>query len=209
MKKTILYVVLLCSFFLSKSVPADAVVIVDTGIPPGDGSGGVSLFSTQWLAGEIALNQSYSVNSIEGWIADAGVTPGTLTVILYGDGGNVPDMGNELFSQVINVTAQQFPHADWHGVTGIDLDLLPGEYWVAFEVRPGNTYFGWLPQFPPNPLLNYAANYEFSNGVYLNSYNPIGIRVGAESTVIPEPTTLFLLGPTLLGLALRRKLFSK
>lgn len=202
-KHSYLTIIAFLLILLLKPIEAKAVFIVDTGEPPGDGSGGIALVSDQWGAAEIVLTQPYTVTSMEGWMSDFYENP-TLTLALYGDGGSIPDVTSEIFSQVFTVPPNPFPHAGWHGVSGLNLNLLPGEYWVAFEVRPGDTYSGALPQFPPSPLANYAFTFE---GLYRSTPDTFGVRVDAESVVIPEPSTLLLLTVGVFGLAVRRKLF--
>ena len=63
-------IIVVLLMFLGVSGKAQAVLIVETGLPAHN-FGGLSLTSEQWLAGEIVLGQAYTVNRIEGLISDA------------------------------------------------------------------------------------------------------------------------------------------
>jgi hypothetical protein len=89
MKRLLMICVFSC-MVLPYAVHAD--MIIDTGEPP-DVDGGAVLDSSQWLAGEFTLTEAYTITDVLGWMNCD--TPGDVTVVIYGDGGDVPD-GSEL-----------------------------------------------------------------------------------------------------------------
>jgi hypothetical protein len=191
---------------------AQAVIIIDTGTPS-QNSSGLSLNSQSFLAGEFELAQNYRITDVQGYFFDktfASLTPGSLTLAIYGDEGNIPDIANQLFSQAFTVpNTGSGIGANWYGVSGMAVDLIPGEYWVAFEVRSGNTYNGYMPVTSPNPVpsafFNLSLFTDYRPNPLIN--NDPGFRVFATDVpesgpglLVPEPSTLFFLATGLLGL---------
>jgi hypothetical protein len=190
-------------FFLGifASEPAKAVYVVDTGPGPGPDTAlsGIALGSTEWLAGEIILDQPYTITGVEGWMipADgAGTLP--ITIVMYTDGGEIP--GTEIFSA--NFSIDSSGSVGWYGVSGLVWDITAGSYWVSFEPRqcisPCTPLNDQALVYGPatTPLENYAFN-EVLNGVWLEEDTlGMGIRVSA----IPVPTALWLFVSGLLGL---------
>lgn len=187
---------------------AHAAFIVDTG--PGAGPGGACLQNSfpgtvQWLAAEFNVSASSTVNTVQGWIdptSSCNASAGTAHAIIYTDGGEVP--GTELFSQQFTASGGG---ADWFGPSGLNWNLAPGTYWVAFEVRPGDTLAGAMPTPSVNPLANEAVCHDAS--CFAGLYNEldhldIGVRITAA---VPEPSSALLLVSGVLGLAafFRRK----
>lgn len=194
-----------CILMLLITTSAYAVVIVDTGQPPGDEEPvvGWTLASHQWLAAEFSLASSHTLTSVEGWLRED--TGGTVTAVIYGDGGLVPDTSSELFSQVFSVPSpdpSEVSFSSWHGVTGVSWALTPGDYWAAFEVRSDNTYSGAMPFDAPFPTVHEASRTD-PDPNYVNVDNlDFGLRIHGDPSVIPEPSSLILLlTSALVGLA--------
>ena len=196
--------------FLSISNQAHAFVIMDTGHPqrltPGAWLYG-DPDSFQWVAAQFTIDQAYTLNGIQGWMASTG---GSFTMSIYGNGNNLPDDNNLLHRQQFQIPVDA-TGADWWGVSGVNWNLNPGTYWVAFEVRykDGDTYEGWMPGGLSNPPPHPADRYAICNddSCWYRGYANFGLRINGEP-VVPEPSTMLLFGAGALAAFIRRKVRS-
>ena len=141
------------------------------------------MYQNEWFANEFDTNEAYIITGIQVWIVrDLG---STLTLAIYGDGGEIPDVANELFSQQFSVTSTG---AGWYGISGLSWTLLPGTYWVAFEVRSGDTFTGDMPFPAPNPLLNTSYYNGSEYAASFNDEHPFGLKI--EANPAPKPATV-------------------
>ena len=175
---------------------AASTVIVDTGKP----LHGVNyvLNATQSLAVEFNVTTAMTLTDLAGWMYGVNA-PGTFTVELRA-GGNRP--GAILFS---DTATANLPFA-LYGVHGESWLIGPGSYWLAFEVRPGQTLDGYMPTNPPSPLGPEAYS-TFGTYVRLDSLN-VGVRISGDLvTGLPEAQTwaLMIVGFGGLGAMLRRR----
>ena len=181
---------------------ASAAIIVDTGSPgPGGGRSNADywLDSNDWLAARFDVSSATSITDLTGWMF-AGRAPGTFTIALY-SGDETPL--TQLYS---GVATANLPFA-FYGLHGVDWQVGPGSYWVAFEVRPGDTLQGYMPDNPPSPLAHEAYYDATQDGDYHAYDFTIALRVDGEALAVPEPATwaLMILGFGGAGLALRRR----
>ena len=189
---------------------AEASLIIDTGIPT-ETNGGPVLGDAQFLAGEIYLDQDYYITDIYGYMTghlDPSATTGSLSLVIYGDLGSTPDRYDEIFVGSFSVPQIDIYETDWYGMSDLNLFLQSGNYWIAFEVRTGDTYVGGMPRYSPNPLNGYAF-FSLSSSSWADwNSTDLGFQVygQTDNPAVPIPGPVWLLGSGLLGLTgLRRK----
>lgn len=180
---------------------ASAGMIVDSG--PGRDAGGINVDSSQWLAQEFTLNQSYELHSIQGWIGN--YVPGEVTLVLYENDSQ--GLTNPFFSAKFSFDERL---NNWHGVDGLALTLNAGTYWAAFEVLGASTFRGYMGGESVYQVGKYA--YTRDGGVHWSqqSNQGLGIRIdGDVSAVSTVPETesysMLLVGLGLIGEVARRR----
>jgi hypothetical protein len=179
---------------------ASAAVIVDTG-PPAHGASQADywLDSSDWLAARFDVTTTTSLTDITGYMF-AKAAPGIFTIALY-SGDETPQ--TELYS---GQATAKLPFA-FYGLHGISWLVGPGSYWVAFEVRPGDTLDGLMPDNPPSPVAHYAY-YDATQDSDYHAYDfTIALRVDGAAAAVPEPATwaLMIVGLGGVGAAMRRR----
>lgn len=189
------------------SSQAYGAVIFDTGTPPDAAVYGY-MENGLGYAARFTLSDPYSLTNIEAHFTDQRwrhlQVSGTATLAIYGDGiysGIIPDVNSQLYDQNFLVGAA----TGWYGVSGVNWALPAGNYWVAFEVRTGDTYTGAMDRNPINPIPDEAliTNY----GTYSDNDNlDFAYRAyGNPSGVVPEPATMVLFGIGAAAMAMARR----
>jgi hypothetical protein len=173
---------------------AVAATIVDTG----PGPVGIGIFPPtvnleNGVAAEFSIAQAYTITDVEGWLNASSGSIGTLTAIIYTDGGEVP--GSQLFSQAFSVTSVA---SDFYGAHGLAWLLQPGTYWVAFEVLTGQTFSGVMPGPSTSPLGNEAVKTVLTPTYGQFDSANIGVRL--QGSPVPVPAAAWLLGSALIGM---------
>jgi len=138
---------------LALAIPSGAgaqpVYLVDTS--EGGSGGGSSLSPTRFLAGQFTLDYGSEINALEGWMLYLNVINNLpVYAVLYGDANGLPDMGNEIFSQLFFVPASGYVPG-WYGVDGPGLVLYGGTDWLAFAPHPDAIGASWLAAAGASP----------------------------------------------------------
>jgi hypothetical protein len=171
------------------SAPANAAIIVDTGEPL-IGEYIYDLNVTQSLAARFTVTTTTRLTDLTGYMF-AYSTPGTFTVAVRADGKNP---GAELFSG----TATANLSFAFYGVHGVSWLVDPGSYWLAFEVRPGDTMDGYMPDKQTSPI---GPESYYGSGVW-ERYDEldIGVRISGDAVAaVPEPAAWALMLTGFLG----------
>ena len=187
---------------------AHAAVIIDTGVP--STSGGATLNTGQWLAEKFTVTDSYTVTAVEGYMQQHGGTAQTATVALYTSVQNPDDLplpGVELFSSSFDVATDI---ADWYGASGLAWEIVPGSYFVAFEVRAGQTMDGAM-LVESAPLEGFSFTIGAPPYLPTTSLGDLGIRLFADAAPAPapEPASLALLAGGLLAVTRYRRVAAR
>lgn len=191
---------------------AQAATIVDTGHSAGPSGNALrnDVIQRQWLAGEFSITDNALISDIQGWLNTSQPGGGTATAAIYTDGGETP--GAQLFAA--SFTAANTGGFDWKGASGLAWALAPGTYWVALEVRTGDTLAATLGNLAPSPLGNEAQwNAPLVGpGAYtandsLNSAFRIFGTLTPVVSAVPEPSTyaLMIAGLGLVGFVAHRR----
>jgi hypothetical protein len=210
---------------------AHATVLLDTGPGPATAMG-YGVYGTnspygqgqyfQSLAGEFTTGKSWTIDSVQGWMAAEGPAfnfpsgPVDLNVSIYSNAPANPGVnegygqpGSAIFTASFALTlcangSQESCPVGWQGATGLDWSLKPGTYWVVFEGTGSDT--GWAGMAGPvaHPLENSLF---LDNGQDWGELNVGGFGVEisgvGQTSGVPEPATASLLFAGLLGLAMR------
>lgn len=209
-------------FFLMAG-PAQAFFLIDTGPGSDDNSATIesSIFA---LLAKFEVTDPTRITGLEGWFTSI---PGQVTANVIKDDMGLPGLNivsqpldgaivigdlqlDTLFSQDFLVSSANSP--DWYGLTDLDWNLLPGDYWVGFSFEG---YAGGMPTPSDNPVeleaIVSTTVTSIPNGIIVQvDRTPtdlgLGIRLQGESTnAIPEPATMILFGSGLAGAVMRRR----
>lgn len=203
-------ITLLSTIFLSSI--AQGAVLVDTGSPP-VGEGGLTLCGwlssaspcKQSLAIKVSLAETTNITDIQSFFLKSN-QESDLTLSLYNDVNNLP--GQELYSRLLNINELYY---HWDGLSGLNWAIDAGDYWVTFEVREGQKFFGSLTTGAPNRLPMAVMTLGVANGDWFNlpdsEYYAALILQGTPITAVPEPESyaMILTGLGVIGLVTRRR----
>ena len=185
----------LLSFFVAVEA-ADAAYVIDTGA--GSATKPYVVGPQFGTYGQFTLTQTTRITGIEffGTIT----SPGTALFNISFGGANAP--GIFMFTQTMAFGAAA--GEGWYGLSGLDLELGPGTYWVGFA-SGGDGFAAQHYGDAANPLGNEAY------------YTPAGTYADADSANLawrlsiaegaPEPAAwaMMILGFGAVGTALRRR----
>jgi hypothetical protein len=202
--KTLIYLGVIFSAFVSFGANADTVDIINTGAPSNYGSQNWSEDAAH--AGKITLDQNYKVETI---LTYANITtstgPGTGTVTIYSDGGSLP--GSELMSADFDIVPNPSNSIRQVGAVNLDWNLSSGTYWIGFISHKDNYRLGVNPRL--TSLTAYASSFNADPPNYSESGQNISLVLRGEVSTVPIPAAAWLFGSALVGLVglARRKKF--
>lgn len=204
MNARMLYSALLLLLVGTTAVSAD--VVVDTGLGNRIGATyGRVVSNYYWQAGKFTTNQTYTIDSVQGWLMPnaLGEYSTSLTLAIYRGGESVPSASSQVFARRFSIPSKySSPYKDeatfgdgWFGISGANLQLTPGIYWAAFEVRPGDTYHGSMSTPVPNPLSAYARQDRLNNTGWVPPawYDDYSLGLKVLGTPVPEPSSIIAL----------------
>jgi hypothetical protein len=184
------------------AVPAQAAYVVDTGLPDTSqpstslryGSSGI-----QFHAASFSLAYATNISSIETYLEAIYPVNGQATFSLTPDGATP---GTPFFSQTFQTTQG----TGWMGLTGLDLDLAAGTYWLILTTD--GSYGLGIFRFPSSPLPRYLVTHTGTpegDGFSWGDASTKAYRIGGVSAV-PEPASWALMigGFALVGASMRR-----
>lgn len=176
-----------------------AATVVDTGTPSAEPWKWWSLSSTRFYAGEFSLPEESIVTGLSGYFS---TDAGSIAISLYADGGDTP--GALFFTQ--SLTTSKNTSFTWQGLSGLNLDLAAGNYWLSFRPSYADTGYSTMPGSVSFPMEAYAQG----NGSdwARNDELSVGMRVDATVVAVPEPASaaMYGLGLLALGCVARRRM---
>ena len=161
-----------------------------------------------WIASKFTLDDNCNINSIKSFfdynrpvnypIPNQGPLL-DITLVIYGntekyfglEPAEVPDLNTIFYADTFGIPSDW--HYGWYGIENINWLLLPGEYWIAFEIHDPVFMKTFLPT-PPNQLEKIA----WTNEQALNDVGYFPTSLGGsfalriEGDVVPEPLSLAL-----------------
>lgn len=201
----LLLIIFLMSPFTSK---AHAFYVVDTGVVPYDG---ILINGQYGVAMQFSIEQPYTITSIESMMNNW--EDGIISLAIFNDDADFPNYTDELFRQNVFLNG---PAVNlWQGATGLEFDLDAGTYWVTWDSFSNPFTFsmtgGAVNPLDHNGYLFVDPDIDPSAYFELTPHINLTLRVGADkhSNVVPEATTMMLLGGGLLGMLCRRKQLSR
>ncbi len=184
---------------------AQAVTIVDTGIPDPDADDYINygFWSGQSFGGRFSIDDPYSITSIEGYFRNVDSNnnspAGIVELNLHLDDGvanDVPGPGTILYSTQISMDANA--PLDWYGAFDLNWLVDAGTYWVT--LFPDSNIDGNQPGYAPNPLDYYVRCQTHTSGISdcssaaAGEYN-VAYRINANPVPpVPIPAALPLFG---------------
>ena len=198
MKRILLALITLTALTLTLSLSAEAYLI-DTGAPIDPSGGGTIMGGTpgRMEAVQFSLAGAAHITSIQTAMT-YGAYNNVFTAYLYGgmykeNGiGYIPDEANQFATGTFTLTTTGVSH--WVGLTGLNLDLAAGTYWLAVQSNaPNNNSYSYFAGQVPNPTAYYADK---ALGIWIGhasgSQANLPLRLDGTSAV-PEPSTYALL----------------
>jgi hypothetical protein len=172
--------------------------LIDTGtptMPAGAAIGGAAwfMYGAQFTVPE---GNTYVITSIQGYYSvDEG---GSVYTSLVNDVSGLPGVS-------ILSSATPLSNSGWYGLTGLNLSLSSGKYWVVLIGDP--FLINYVGTSSPDPLSPEAQWYGPPVN-WVTASRGLGVRIDGQAIATPEPCIILLLGLGLIGLAEIRNKFS-